>query len=218
MNWQRARRPEQKAARRKAILDAARTLFSELPYDEISLNGIAREAGISKPNIYRYFSTREEIFLVIFEAELTANTRSLIRKLKRIRSRDPVPGIARAWVDVSLKHRAFLALLPLLSLSVERNSSVEQIVRFKKASFKLFGELVQAHERLYPELSAERWSVVLQCAVSMMAGLWPFANPGENVRQALRHPEVNEPPWEFETLMVNGLTALIRGYTKGGRR
>jgi AcrR family transcriptional regulator len=215
MGWQRARRPEQKAVRRKAILDAARTLFSELPYDEISLNGIAREAGISKPNVYRYFSSREEIFLTIFEKELTACTRALISRLNAIRSKDAVAAIGRAWVNVMLKHRAFLDLLPLLSLSLERNSSVEQIVRFKKLGFKLFGELAQAHERLYPKLGVEQWPAVLQCAISMMAGLWPLANPGESVLQALRHPEINQPPWEFETLMVSGLTALIRGHAKG---
>jgi len=69
VNWERARRPEQTAARRKEILNAAKALFAELEYEEISLNAIAREAGFSKPNVYRYFSTREEIFLAIFEEE-----------------------------------------------------------------------------------------------------------------------------------------------------
>ena len=62
MGWERARQPEQKAVRRKAILDAARSLFTDSGYDEISLNGIARSAGINKANVYRYFSSREEIF------------------------------------------------------------------------------------------------------------------------------------------------------------
>ncbi|WP_083776759.1 TetR/AcrR family transcriptional regulator [Acaryochloris marina] len=51
------------------MLEAAQSLFSELAYEEIGLNRIAREVGISKAKIYRYFSTREEIFLVIYEAE-----------------------------------------------------------------------------------------------------------------------------------------------------
>ena len=35
MSWERARKPEQKAVRRDAILNAARALFSELGYEEI---------------------------------------------------------------------------------------------------------------------------------------------------------------------------------------
>ena len=211
MHWERARKPEQKAVRRGAILDAARSLFSDLDYEKVSLNGIAREAGISKPNVYRYFSTREEIFLTIFEAEQDKFVRSLIARLKRIRSKEPVAAISRGWVEVALKHRAFLDLLPQLSTSMEKNSSVEQIVHFKKLAYERFGELLQTLEHIHPQPNLEQWAFVAQCAISMMAGLWPFTNPGENVIAAMQHPDVNRTPWEFESLLMRGLTALIHG-------
>jgi AcrR family transcriptional regulator len=211
MHWERARKPEQKAVRRNAILDAARSLFSELDYEKVSLNGIARKAGISKPNVYRYFSTREEIFLTIFEAEQGKFVQSLIARLKRIRSKEPADAISRAWVEVALKHRGFLDLLPQLSTSMEKNSSVEQIVHFKKLAYERFGELLQTLEHIHPQLNLEQWSFVVQCAITMMAGLWPFTNPGENVIAAMQHPDVNRTPWEFEPLMVHGLSSLIKG-------
>jgi AcrR family transcriptional regulator len=217
MTWQRARQPEQKAVRRKAILEAARSLFTRLGYDEISLNGIAREAGISKPNVYRYFSTREEIFLAIYEAEQDKFVRSLIDRLKKIRSKETVDAISRAWVEVALKHRTLLDLLPQLSTSMEKNSSVEQIVHFKRLGYERFGELVQTLEQVHPRLNLEQWAIVAQCAVSMMAGLWPFTNPGENVIAAMQRPDVNQPCWEFEPLMVSGLSALIRGASRPKR-
>ena len=52
---------------------------------------------------------------------------------------------------------------------------------------------------------------VVRCGIAMMAGLWPFTNPGEKVIAAMQHPEVNQPCWEFEPLMTSGLAALIRG-------
>lgn len=212
MDWERARKPEQKAVRRDAILKAARTLFSELEYEEISLNGIAREAGISKPNVYRYFSTREEIFLAMFEEEQGKFVRSLIFRLKRIRSKEPVGAISRAWVDVALKHRTWLELLPQLSISLERNSSVEQLVRFKRISYERFRELVAVFETAHPVLDAKQWGGAIQCAYSLMSGLWPLANPGDNVRQAMQHPDVDQATWDFEALMVSGMSALIRGF------
>ncbi len=211
MTWQRARQPEQKAVRREAILDAARTLFSKMPYEEISLNGIARKAGISKPNVYRYFSTREEIFLTIFSDEQSKFIEALIARMKRIRSKDPVGAISRAWVEVALQHRVLLDLLPQLSTSMETNSSVEQIVAFKRDAFVLGDELVRTLHHLHPRLSIEQWMTVVQCAISMMAGLWPLANPGQNVIAALQHPDVNRPAWEFKPIMTHGLSALIRG-------
>jgi AcrR family transcriptional regulator len=218
MTWQRARQPEQKAVRRDAILNAARMLFSELPYEQISLNGIARKAGISKPNVYRYFSSREEIFLTIFSAEQDRFIEALIGRLKRTRSKDSVGAIGRVWAAVAVEHRTMLDLLPQLSTSMESNSSIEQIVRFKKNGFERVEELIETLRNVEGRLGAEQWMIVIQCLVSMMAGLWPLANPGQNVIEALRHPEVSQSPWEFEPIMTRGVAALINGFlteTKG---
>lgn len=216
MSWERARKPEQKAVRRDAILTAARAHFSELDYEEISLNGIAREAGFSKPNVYRYFTTREEIFLAIFEEEQGQFVDALIARLKRIRTKDPVDAIARAWVEVALKHRVWLDLLPQLSTSMERNSSVEQIVEFKKVGYERFGRLIEAFHSVYPTIDQVGWASVAQCGYSLMAGLWPHANPGDNVVEAMQHPDVNQPLWDFAAIMQSGLSALIRGTELNG--
>lgn len=193
------------------ILSAARALFSELEYDEISLNGIAREAGFSKPNVYRYFSTREEIFLAIFREEQDRFVESLIKRLKRIRSEEPVDSIARSWVKTALEHSVWLDLLPQLSLSMERNSSVPQLVEFKKVVFERLNDLVKTFHQVYPAIDIGGWSEIAQCGYSMMAGLWPHSNPGENVIEAMKHPEVDQPLWDFEKIMVSGLKSLILG-------
>ena len=143
---------------------------------------------------------------------------ALIARLKRIRSRDRVAAITRAWVEVSLQHTMLLDLLPELMTSMENNSSVEQVVEFKKTSYQQVDQLVQVLEQVEPALSAEAWASVVQLAVAMMAGLWPMTNPGENVVEAHNHPEVQRPVWNFEELMARGLSALIQGHltnTKG---
>ena len=211
MAWERARKPEQKAARRDSILRAARTLFSDLEYDEISLNSIAREAGISKPNIYRYFSTREEIFLAIFDEEQASFGEMMLVKLKGIRAKDRVDAICRAWIAVALEHPTFLDLLPQLSKSMEKNSSYEQLVDFKKKGKDRLSALIGTFVVVYPELNSEQWLSIVQCGFSMICGLWPFSNPGDNVVEAMQHPEVNQEPWEFEPVLYHGLSALIRG-------
>lgn len=221
MHWERARKPEQKAVRREAILQAARTLFAAADYEAISLNGIAREAGISKPNVYRYFSTREEIFLAMFEAEHHRFLESLIARLKRIRSKDATRQISRVWVEELLEHPILLELLPQLMTSMEKNSSVEQIVEFKKAGLAQIDQLVETLHKLHPKLAIDQWLQVVQCTIALTAGLWPMTNPGESVLKALEHPEVQQPPWEFQSLMQGGIAALIEGTvtnSKGQRR
>ena len=60
-SWQRARRPEQKQQRQSAIIAAARKLVDEGGVDNATLSAIAKSAGISKANCYRYYESREAI-------------------------------------------------------------------------------------------------------------------------------------------------------------
>lgn len=48
--------------KRRAVLDAAKTLFSRDGFDRISMEAIAREAGVSKLTLYSHFSNKEELF------------------------------------------------------------------------------------------------------------------------------------------------------------
>ncbi|MEL7538808.1 MAG: TetR/AcrR family transcriptional regulator [Pseudomonadota bacterium] len=210
-DWERARNPAQKAVRRDAILDAARTLFAELEYDEISLNAIAREAGISKPNVYRYFSTREEIYLAIFEEERDRFAEDFAQRLKRSRIKDPIERVSRVWVAASLASRTWMDLVPLIAISLERNSSIEQIVQFKTAGRACFGKLTDHLHDSMPVLSEAEWLLIVQCVFAFMAGLWPLANPSSRVQEAMAHPDVDEAPWQFDEMFERGVTAMIRG-------
>lgn len=52
-------------ARRAELLQAGERLFSERPFDDVSIDGIAAEAGISKNLIYHYFTGKRELFLAV---------------------------------------------------------------------------------------------------------------------------------------------------------
>ncbi len=87
MSYQRARRPEQKEERREAILAAARDLAVERSVRAVSLGDIAREVGLAKSNLLRYFESREEIFLTL-----------LLREWEGWRARPPrAPPMRPAW-------------------------------------------------------------------------------------------------------------------------
>jgi AcrR family transcriptional regulator len=61
--------------RREQLLRIGRRLFSERPYDELSIDVLAREAGISKGLLYYYFGSKRGYYLAVIEdaaAELRA--------------------------------------------------------------------------------------------------------------------------------------------------
>lgn len=66
----RARSADQKIQRMEEIKAAARAQFEERPYHDITLTTIADSLGWSRASLYKYVTTKEEIFL-----ELSADAR-----------------------------------------------------------------------------------------------------------------------------------------------
>ena len=63
-------RETRKRETRRAIIDAAVSLFGEKGFDKTSIEAIARAAGIGKGTIYGYFRAKEDIFLAYCEDEI----------------------------------------------------------------------------------------------------------------------------------------------------
>ena len=56
--------------RRRHIIDAATRLFGAMRYDAVQIDDVARVAGVAKPTLYRYFATKEDLFLEALDALL----------------------------------------------------------------------------------------------------------------------------------------------------
>ena len=61
--------PELIAQRREEIINACEKLYQTMSFKEITLKEIGQETSFSRPTIYNYFQTKEEIFLALFELE-----------------------------------------------------------------------------------------------------------------------------------------------------
>src|SRR4051794_29318235 len=55
------------AQRREQILDAANALFAERAYDEVSIEDIARAAGVQRGLVHHYFGGRNDVYIALLE-------------------------------------------------------------------------------------------------------------------------------------------------------
>jgi AcrR family transcriptional regulator len=64
-------------AKRRQIMDGARTVFLNAGFDGASMNDIARSAGVSKGTLYAYFTSKEELFEAIIRGEFAQSAERL---------------------------------------------------------------------------------------------------------------------------------------------
>ena len=87
--------------RRRRLLELGRTLFTQHPYDQLSMAAIAREAGISKALLYHYFPSKQAYFV----ATLQEAAAQLADRVRPDEAQPPAAQLAQAleawlaWVE-----------------------------------------------------------------------------------------------------------------------
>jgi AcrR family transcriptional regulator len=211
MAWQRARNPEQKEQRRTAILEATAKLFEEEGLDGVSLNAIANEAGISKGNIYRYFESREEIFLHLLLEYYGQWVVTLERALAPLAGSDDVERVARAMTASYAAHPRFASLVAVTASVLEKNVTADAVVSFKTQLLDVVIRVANAIHASLPALDMERTQQFIMYAHLLMSAMWPAANPPAAVRSALLLPELQFACVDFDRDAVGAVTTLLRG-------
>ena len=95
--------------RKREIAEKAIRLFSQVGYDNVSLQMIAASAGISRTILYRYFCSKREVL----DAAIVAVTDSIeLRCTKIMASRasnmEKLEGVSHVVVDVMFSNKDFL--------------------------------------------------------------------------------------------------------------
>ena len=55
--------------RRAQLLDVARKVFGASGFHGVSMDDVAREAGVTKPILYDHFNSKEELYLALLDAD-----------------------------------------------------------------------------------------------------------------------------------------------------
>src|SRR5262245_25940442 len=82
-------------ARRAQLLELGIAVFSEQPYDEVSIDDLARKARISKGLLYHYFPTKRAFYV----AAISEAARVLVERTETDPSRPPIERL-RHGLDV----------------------------------------------------------------------------------------------------------------------
>ncbi|MDC5705409.1 TetR/AcrR family transcriptional regulator [Vibrio europaeus] len=214
MSWTRARTDDKKNERKEAIYQAAFVLFKTKGYEGVSFNSIATEAGFTKSNMYRYFSSKEEIFLNIFAELFEVWFEDICGRLQKLDENEDPKCFAKTWVESLLAHPRFLDLTPILFISLEKNSSYEQLYEFKTLSSRLLYQITVEIIRVYPEFNSEKAFKFLSLSYAAMSTSWAANSQNEALEKLYQQAEFQALAPNFEHDLMTSLEVVIYGLKK----
>lgn len=151
-------RQAQASETRKRILEAAKKLFQEEGFDKVTIDRIAREAGVSSPSIYGLFESKSGVLRAIMDEVLPVDQyQSLISQINGDKSPEKrfmiAAKIARKMYDAELAQMDLFRGAPVLStefkeLEIERETRrhQRQAESMKAIQDSLNMDLAKAHD------------------------------------------------------------------------
>lgn len=208
-DWQRARHPEQIEERRQAILEAASALLGSEGLDGTGINAIAREAGISKANIYRYFESREAILLQLLLDEHQRWLDSLQGRLEDLAGSQDVAALSGAIADTLTARPLFCHLVGSLATVLEQNVGPDTVRTFKREILAAAGPTIEALHRAHEGLIPEKGRQFLVLLSMTASGIWPHCHPAPAVEEVLAEEEFAHFRFDFRDTVAFEAASIL---------
>jgi Transcriptional regulator len=185
MEFQRARNEEQKNTRRDQIIEAALKLYNKEPIEKITFASIAKELNFSRANLYKYVTTKEEIFLWILTSDIENWGNQVHEVFEKYDALD-LKTFSRLWAEQMYKNERLLKLLCNLSSVLKDNITIKSLESFKKGFYSSFDRLNFIIKKFFPQLSNDHISLFIQYQIYYAMGLYPSSMASQSQRSEFR--------------------------------
>lgn len=205
----RARKEEDKLARREAILTVVSQSLGRRQFASVTMAEIAASCGLAKGTLYLYFSTKEELFLAALEVELASWLDAIANELAGKGRIDP--HTFASVVSRTLAPRETLSeLLPLMRTMLEQTATSETSARFRHMLHDKLETVAVIVERALPLAPGDGVRLLLRTN-ALVVGLRQIPDAhtatnganGSNGHDAARHA--------YDEELVEAVSAMVRG-------
>lgn len=173
-------REDEREVRKQLIIKAAMELFEEKSFHDIGMRDIAVKAGVSAASIYRYFPSRDDLFV---EALLQDINNIEQRLQQRVDNGDSIEDLAIAIVDYLIDNEATFQMMCHFMIRGELNpQALKKFNGVQRYFLKMFDSVLKQME------SAENRRLNTQAFFASLAGVvLTFRNyPGRTAEEKRR--------------------------------
>jgi AcrR family transcriptional regulator len=211
-SFKRAHSEEQRAQRRRAILDTTAAMLAEMPVAQVSLNELSRRVGLAKSNVLRYFESREAVLLELMDTA----TREWLDNLDVT----PVDGPLQERGDhliaalvASLTARPVLCdLVSAQAAVLEHNVSPQVAAQYKRATIANVAVLIHLILRHVPELGEHDATRFAAAMIMVTGAIWTHSRPSAAMLAAYEaDPALAAMRLDFGPTLRETLQVLLAG-------
>ena len=182
--------PERTAARKEEILSACEKLYQTMSFKDITLKEIGNETSFSRPTIYNYFQTKEEIFLALYEREYDRWNEELTEILQNIETLTKEQIAEKIAASIANREQ-LLKLLSMNNYDMEANSRPELLTSFKVAYGESIKNVCRILMKFCPEKSAQEIRGFISVFFPFMFGIYPYTSVTDKQREAMKRANVD---------------------------
>ena len=200
------RTPELIAQRREEIINACEELYRTMSFKEITLKEIGKITSFSRPTIYNYFETKEEIFLALFQREYECWNDELTSILEG--NEQLTKAELSAKIAASLAGREqLLKLLSMNTYDMESNSRLDLLASFKQAYGRSMQLICILLKKFCPDMNVTDIQNFIYTFFPFMFGIYPYTTVTEKQRIAMRDAGID---YIYQTVYELTYSCLIR--------
>ncbi|MFO7861972.1 MAG: TetR/AcrR family transcriptional regulator [Desulfosalsimonas sp.] len=137
-------REDEREVRKRLIIEAAMELFEEKSFHEIGMRDIALKAGVSAASIYRYFPSRDDLFVEALIRDIN-NIENRLRD--RVENGGNMEELAIAVVDYLVENEATFQMMVHFMIRGELNpQALKKFNSVQRYFLKMFSSVVEQTE------------------------------------------------------------------------
>lgn len=176
--------------RREEIVNACEKLYQTMGFREITLKDIGNVTEFSRPTIYNYFHTKEEIFLALYKREYDKWNETLLSILNDndVLSREEIADRIAASLE---NRKQLLKLLSLNNYDMEENSRPELLTEFKDSYGDSMKNVARILAKFCPNMNVGEIQNFLYMFFPFMFGIYPYTSVTDKQRTAMKEAHID---------------------------
>ena len=161
--------------RRNEIIDACEALYQTKGFREVTIKDISQETSFSRPSIYNYFETKEEIFLALLTREYDGWTQKL-HQVRRQTGPWERERFAQALAHTLDGQEIMLKIQTMNLYEIEENSRRECLVSFKRSFYQAMCAFDDCLGAYLPQMEEQTSQDILFAFLHFIYGLYEYGH------------------------------------------